>query len=154
MEWNKAKSVLLAVLLCANLFLAGNLALQIAQGRTQQRQAMDQALELLHQDLGDFDETMFRAADGRRHVLAFNRSPEKERAAALALLGADQRPLRHAGVNLGGKCAHAQLVSSIANGYGARGQGQQQVRVRRQMIDRFAPHIVEMAVRPFARPLD
>ena len=64
MEWNKAKSVLLAVLLCANLFLAGNLALQIAQGRTQQRQAMDQALELLHQDLGDFDETMFRAADG------------------------------------------------------------------------------------------
>ena len=53
MEWNKAKSVLLAVLLCANLFLAGNLALQIAQGRTQQRQAMDQALELLHQDLGD-----------------------------------------------------------------------------------------------------
>ena len=90
MEWNKAESVLLAVLLCANLFLAGNLALQIAQGRTQQRQAMDQALELLHQDLGDFDETMFRAADGRRPVLAFNRSPEKERAAALALLGADQ----------------------------------------------------------------
>lgn len=90
MEWNKAKSVLLAVLVCANLFLAGNLALQIAQGRTQQRRAMDQMLELLHEDLGDFDDAMFQAADRRRPVLAFSRSPEKERAAALALLGADQ----------------------------------------------------------------
>lgn len=90
MEWHRAKSVLLAVLLCANLFLGGNLALQIARGRAQQRQAMDQTLELLRQDLGDFDEAMFRAADRRRPVLAFSRSPEKERAAALALLGADQ----------------------------------------------------------------
>lgn len=90
MEWSRAKSVLLAVLLCANLFLAGNLAFQIIQGRAQQRQAMDQVLQLLHQDLGPFDEGMFRQAAGRQPVLAFARSPEKERAAALSLLGTGQ----------------------------------------------------------------
>lgn len=90
MEWSRAKSVLLAVLLCANLFLAGNLAFQMVQGRAQQRQAMDQVLQLLHQDVGQFDEAMFRQGAGRQPVLAFARSPEKEREAALALLGTGQ----------------------------------------------------------------
>lgn len=90
MEWSRAKSVLLAVLLCANLFLAGNLAFQIVQGRAQQRQAMEDALRLLHQDLGEFDDGMLRQAAGRLPVLSFARSPEKELAAARALLGAGQ----------------------------------------------------------------
>lgn len=87
MEWKKVKSVLLMVLVCANLFLAGNLALQLARGRAVQREAMDQALELLHRDVGDFDDDMFRQMGTQQAVISLPRKQEQEEKAAQALLG-------------------------------------------------------------------
>lgn len=87
MEWKKVKSVLLLVLVCANLFLAGNLALQLARARAVQRDAMDQALALLHRDVGDFDDDIFRQMGTQQPVISLPRKQEQEEKAALALLG-------------------------------------------------------------------
>lgn len=89
MEWKKVKSLLLLVLVCTNLFLAGNLLLQVIRGRAQQREAMNQALELLHRDVGDFDDDMFRQMGTQQPVIALQRRPDLEQKAARQLLGAE-----------------------------------------------------------------
>ena len=91
MEWKRIKSILLLILLCTNLFLLGNLALQVLRSKDQQRQAMNEALALLRQDVGTFDEEILRQMGSQLPVLSLQRSPEKERQIALALVGSDKQ---------------------------------------------------------------
>ena len=87
MEWGRAKTILLIVLLCTNLFLAGNLLWQVSHGWAQQRRAMDQALSLLQEEVGEFDEGVFRSLGTQRPVYAASRDAALEKQAAQALLG-------------------------------------------------------------------
>ena len=81
MEWSRAKTILLVVLICTNLFLAGNLLWQVSHGWAQQRQAMDQALSLLQEDVGEFDEDIFRSLGTQRPVYAASRDTALEKKA-------------------------------------------------------------------------
>ncbi len=90
MEWSRAKTILLIVLICTNLFLAGNLLWQVSHGWAQQRQAMDQALSLLQEDVGEFDEDIFRDLGTQRPVYAASRDTALEKKAAQALLGTEK----------------------------------------------------------------
>ena len=90
MEWSRAKTILLVVLICTNLFLAGNLLWQVSHGWAQQRQAMDQALALLQEDVGEFDEDIFRSLGTQRPVYAASRDTALEKKAAQALLGTEE----------------------------------------------------------------
>lgn len=90
MEWSRAKTILLVVLICTNLFLAGNLLWQVSHGWAQQRRAMDQALALLQEDVGEFDEDIFRDLGTQRPVYAASRDTALEKKAAQALLGTEE----------------------------------------------------------------
>ena len=91
MDWKKAKTILLLVLLCTNLFMVCNLAWQVSRVKGQQRQAMNEALSLLRQEVGDFDEDLFRDLGTQPAVYRFERDRQKEEQIAQALLGDSQR---------------------------------------------------------------
>ena len=91
MDWKKAKTILLLVLLCTNLFMVCNLAWQVSRVKGQQRQAMNEALSLLRQEVGDFDEDLFRDLGTQPAVYRFERDRQKEEQIAQALLGDGQR---------------------------------------------------------------
>ena len=85
--------------LCTNLFMVCNLAWQVSRVKGQQRQAMNEALSLLRQEVGDFDEDLFRDLGTQPAVYRFERDRQKEEQIAqapvsythLAICGAHRR---------------------------------------------------------------
>lgn len=87
MEWNKVKSMLIALLLVVNVLLGLNIQSQITAQRTSEEDSLRAALALLQQAGVTFDENAF--FDMPRAPLALDgaRSTERESQVADALLG-------------------------------------------------------------------
>ena len=95
MEWNKVKSMLIALLLVVNALLGLNIQSQIAAQQSAEADSLKNALELL-QDAGvAFDEQAFFDMPRAPSVLSGTRSTERETQLADALLG--QASLNEAG---------------------------------------------------------
>ena len=112
-------AVLLLVLLCTNLFMVCNLAWQVSRVKGQQRQAMNEALSLLRQEVGDFDEDLFRDLGTQPAVYRFERDRQKEEQIAQALLGDSQREDEGGGITQFRSQA-GQLEFRTINGVAAR----------------------------------
>lgn len=86
MEWKKVKTILIYVLLCTNIFLAGNIVWQIVQDRGAQAKAFNLALDMLSQTVPQLDENAFERVKDRTSIAVSPRSNEKEKSIAQSLI--------------------------------------------------------------------
>lgn len=86
MEWKKVKTILICVLLCTNVFLAGNIVWQIVQDRGSQAKAFNIALDMLKETVPELDENIFSDVKARTAVISAQRSDEKEKSIAQSLI--------------------------------------------------------------------
>ena len=87
MEWSKAKSLLILLMLAVNLYLGINIYTQIQAQNRQERQMMEDACDILEQRGFTFDREAFMEVPSELESWTWIRDPEAESAAALRLLG-------------------------------------------------------------------
>ena len=108
MEWNKVKSMLIALLLVVNLLLALNIQTLISSQRANEQESLGLALSLLEKAGAQFDSQQFRDMPRSTAVLLGERSTEREAQIAGALLG--EASLNEAG---GGVSIYTSAAGSV-----------------------------------------
>lgn len=89
MEWKKVKTLLICVIVCANLFLAGNIWIQAAQNRGERRIAFENSLDTLEQTVGEFDREIFNHVEKRASTIYLKREESLEAKLAQELIASD-----------------------------------------------------------------
>ena len=87
MEWNKVKSMLIALLLVVNILLGLNIQAQLSAQRADEEESLHLALSLLADAGAQFDEQLFWNMPRSSAVLLGERSTEREAQLAGTLLG-------------------------------------------------------------------
>ena len=87
MEWSKAKSLLILLMLAVNLYLGINIYTQIQAQNRQERQMMEDACEILEQRGLYFDREAFMALPSGLESRIWIRDLQAEKEAAFRLLG-------------------------------------------------------------------
>lgn len=87
MEWSKAKSILIILLLAANIYLGTNIALQLRESRSSQKDMLHSAWTIITEQGAEVDEELLASVNCGREAYTFTRDVEAERRAAELLLG-------------------------------------------------------------------
>lgn len=87
MEWSKAKSILLILLLAANIYLGANIALQLRESGMRQRDMIHSAWTIITEQGAEVEEELFSSVGSGREAYTFTRDLEAEKKAAEGLLG-------------------------------------------------------------------
>lgn len=108
MEWNKVKSMLIALLLVVNILLGLNIQAQLSAQRADEEESLHLALSLLADAGAQFDEQLFWNMPRSSAVLLGERSTEREAQLAGTLLG--EASLNEAG---GGVSIYTSSAGSV-----------------------------------------
>ena len=98
MEWEKAKNLLMCVLIFANVFLAVNLATLLEKRTSEQSEKASLAVENLEQRGHTADGEAVDALPEKLAVISMGRDSAKEQKAAEGLLGECQKSVRGGGI--------------------------------------------------------
>lgn len=98
MEWKKGKNIILLVLICANLLLAGNLFAQIYGKYEAEHKALVKAVEMIENAGADIDYDLFKALPKSVYVYEASRDREKEKVIAETGLGKCEKSVLGGGI--------------------------------------------------------
>lgn len=87
MEWSKAKSILIILLLAANIYLGTNIALQLRERDMRQNDMIHSAWTIITEQGAEVDEELFSSVGTSMEAYTFSRDTDAERKAAETLLG-------------------------------------------------------------------